>query len=63
MSYVVLTVDGCYCDACGALLCQEEIDFECCFCCGGEGLGDEDDDAFDDYFPDEPANTAEATKP
>lgn len=49
MSQITFTAHGARCDACGAALGQEEIDFECCGCCGGEGLGDEDDDVdFDD---------------
>ena len=43
MSYITVTRDGAWCDVCGAVLGQEEIDFECCGCCGGEELGDEDD--------------------
>lgn len=39
---------GAWCDACGAVLGQEEIDFECCHCCGGEGFG-EDEDGDDDF--------------
>ena len=44
MSRIRITAHVAWCDACGAVLGQEEIDFECCGCCGGEGLGDEDDD-------------------
>lgn len=36
------------CQECGAVLGVEEIDFEYCGCCGGAGLGDEDDGAFDE---------------
>ncbi len=40
--------DELVCEACGAVLGIEEIDFGYCGCCGGEGLGDGDDDgAFD----------------
>lgn len=47
MNTITFTAHGAWCDACGAQLGQEEIDFECCGCCGGEGIDDgcdEDDD-------------------
>lgn len=44
MSMITFTAHGAWCVACGEPLGQEEIDFECCGCCGGEGFGDEDDD-------------------
>lgn len=45
MSYITHTRQGSWCDACGAVLSQEEIDFDCCDCCGGEGFDfDEGDD-------------------
>jgi hypothetical protein len=44
MRYITHTAHGAWCDACGAALGQEEIDFECCDCCGGEGFGDEEAD-------------------
>lgn len=63
MSYITHTRNGSYCDVCGSALSTEEIEWDCCDCCGGEGFGDGPADAIDDYFPDEPENTAEATKP
>ena len=50
MSTITVTRQGAWCDVCGAALGQEEIDFECCGCCGGECLGDEDDDFDVDDF-------------
>lgn len=48
MGYVVHMPQGSYCSVCQAILSQEEMDFECCDACGGEGIGDDDDvDAYD----------------
>lgn len=47
MNTITHTRYGSFCDACGAALGQEEIDFECCGCCGGEGFGGDEDDDFD----------------
>lgn len=49
MTFIIHTVHGAFCTECGAVLGQEEIDFDCCDCCGGEGLGDPDDDLDDDF--------------
>jgi len=46
MGHIVHTPDGSYCTVCQSILSQEEIDFECCGACGGDGFGDDDD--FDD---------------
>jgi hypothetical protein len=43
MSYIVHAPGGSYCLVCQSILSQEEIDFEVCDACGGEGLGDDDD--------------------
>jgi hypothetical protein len=56
MSYITHTSMGSFCDACGAVLSQEEIEWECCDCCGGKGFGAEDDDDLgDDWFAPEMA--------
>lgn len=51
MSYIIHNRYGSYCTVCQAVLSQEEIDFDTCDACGGEGIGD--DDLYDD-----PANLA-----
>lgn len=44
MSYIMHTSDGSFCTVCQAALSQEEADFECCGCCGGDGIRGDDDD-------------------
>ena len=39
MSYIVHDRYGSYCTVFQAVLSQEEIDFECCDACGGDGIG------------------------
>lgn len=43
MSYIVHDRYGSYCTVFQAVLSQEEIDFECCDACGGDGIGGDDD--------------------
>lgn len=53
MSYISHTPQGSYCLICQAVLSQEEADFESCGCCGGEGLGGDDD-----FYDEDPINLA-----
>jgi len=50
MSYIVHTSEGSYCTVCQSILSCEEIDFEVCDACGGEGIGADDEyDPFNQY--------------
>jgi hypothetical protein len=47
VSCVVWTKYGPYCAACGEPLTQEEVDFDDCDACGGEGFPEDRDEFFD----------------
>jgi hypothetical protein len=51
-SSIVRTAHGFFCAACGECMTQEEIDFDSCACCGGNGFEDDPDDDWI-YGPDE----------
>lgn len=43
MSYVIHNRYGSYCAVCQAVLTQEEVDFDTCHACGGDGFDGDDD--------------------
>lgn len=49
MGYVIHTSQGSFCSVCQSVLSCEEIDWDTCDACGGEGIGEDDD--FDPFNP------------
>lgn len=47
---IIRTQHGAFCPACQSLLTIEEEDFEECGCCGGDGLGGDEEDEYDYPF-------------
>lgn len=50
MSFIIRNQYGAFCSVCQSHLSIEEDDWDTCDCCGGEGIGGEDDDLFEDEY-------------